>query len=105
MLKGKAMYSGVSFSPDGNYLLVTTIQKPFSYIVPFNRFPSRSVVKVILKQKLNIAMLFTSGKRRLQESQPSLQIQPIVLPASFGETKLPQCCSTIGTIRAIHALI
>lgn len=44
LFKGKAMYSDVSFSPDGNYLLVTTIQKPFSYIVPFNRFPSKSVV-------------------------------------------------------------
>lgn len=41
---GKAMYSGESFSPDGTYLLVTTIQKPFSYVVPLNRFPSRSVV-------------------------------------------------------------
>jgi dipeptidyl aminopeptidase/acylaminoacyl peptidase len=40
----KAMYSGEAFSPDGNYLMVTTIHKPFSYIVPLNRFPSRSVV-------------------------------------------------------------
>jgi dipeptidyl aminopeptidase/acylaminoacyl peptidase len=28
-----------SSSPDGNYLLVTRIQKPYSYIVPFSRFP------------------------------------------------------------------
>ncbi len=40
----KAMYNGENFSPDGNYLMVTTLQKPFSYIVPLNRFPSRSVV-------------------------------------------------------------
>jgi len=40
----KAMYNGESYSPDGNYLMVSTIQKPFSYIVPLNRFPSRSVV-------------------------------------------------------------
>jgi len=44
LFKGKAMYSNESFSPDGNYLMVTTIQKPFSYIVPLNRFPSNSVV-------------------------------------------------------------
>ena len=39
-----AMYAGESFSPDGNYLMVTTIQKPFSYIVPLSRFPSRSAI-------------------------------------------------------------
>ena len=50
-LKGKAelfksenMYNLESFSPDGKYLLATTITKPFSYIVPLNRFPSVSVV-------------------------------------------------------------
>lgn len=31
-------------SPDGNYLLLTTIEKPFSYIVPYNRFPMRTKV-------------------------------------------------------------
>lgn len=44
LFKGAAMYSGESFSPDGNYLMVTTIQKPFSYIVPLNRFPQKSIV-------------------------------------------------------------
>jgi dipeptidyl aminopeptidase/acylaminoacyl peptidase len=44
LFMGKAMYSGESFSPDGTYLLVTTIQKPFSYVVPLYRFPSKSVV-------------------------------------------------------------
>ena len=39
-----ALYAGESFSPDGNYLMVTTIQKPFSYIVPLSRFPSKTVV-------------------------------------------------------------
>lgn len=34
-----AIYAGESFSPDGNYLMVTTIEKPYSYIVPMNRFP------------------------------------------------------------------
>jgi dipeptidyl aminopeptidase/acylaminoacyl peptidase len=38
------MYSGESFSPDGNYLMVTTIQKPFSYIVPLNRFPQKTSI-------------------------------------------------------------
>jgi dipeptidyl aminopeptidase/acylaminoacyl peptidase len=38
------LYAGESFSPDGNYLMLTTIQKPFSYIVPYSRFPLKTVV-------------------------------------------------------------
>jgi len=30
---------GTSYSPDGAYVLVTTIQRPFSYLVPYSRFP------------------------------------------------------------------
>lgn len=43
-LKDQDMYAGLSFSPDGNYLMATTIKKPFSYIVPLNRFPSTTVI-------------------------------------------------------------
>lgn len=32
-------YVSHSYSPDGNYLLVTKIMKPYSYIVPAGRFP------------------------------------------------------------------
>lgn len=42
--KGTDMYAGENFSPDGNYLSVTLIQKPFSYIVPYSRFPFKNVV-------------------------------------------------------------
>ncbi|MCG9973195.1 S9 family peptidase [Christiangramia crocea] len=38
------MYSGISFSPDGNYVMVTNIKKPFSYLVPYYRFPSETNV-------------------------------------------------------------
>ncbi|MGO4772406.1 prolyl oligopeptidase family serine peptidase [Flavobacterium sp. W22_SRS_FK3] len=44
LYKGADMYAGEDFSSDGNYLLITTIQKPFSYIVPLNRFPQKTVV-------------------------------------------------------------
>jgi dipeptidyl aminopeptidase/acylaminoacyl peptidase len=44
LFKGAAIYAGESFSPDGNYLMLTTIQKPYSYIVPLNRFPQTTVV-------------------------------------------------------------
>lgn len=39
-----AMYDRMAFSPDGEYVLVRTIEKPFSYLVPYRRFPSTSVV-------------------------------------------------------------
>ncbi|MHA7943375.1 alpha/beta hydrolase family protein [Formosa sp. 3Alg 14/1] len=42
--KATNMYRGISFSPDGNYVMVTTISKPFSYLVPYYRFPSESIV-------------------------------------------------------------
>lgn len=44
LFKGPAMYAGESFSPDGTYVMITTIEKPFSYIVPLSRFPQKSSV-------------------------------------------------------------
>lgn len=38
------MYTGISFSPDGKYIMVNTIQKPFSYIVTYGRFPSNTSI-------------------------------------------------------------
>ncbi|OBX23168.1 MULTISPECIES: S9 family peptidase [Bizionia] len=42
--KSTAMYRGLSFSPDGNYVMITTIDKPFSYLVPYYRFPSETII-------------------------------------------------------------
>ena len=33
------MYRNISFSPDGNYVMVSETQRPFSYLVPYYRFP------------------------------------------------------------------
>ncbi|WP_396154568.1 prolyl oligopeptidase family serine peptidase [Flavobacterium macrobrachii] len=44
LFKPAAIYAGESFSPDGNYLMITTIHKPYSYIVPLSRFPQKSIV-------------------------------------------------------------
>lgn len=44
LFKGEDMYAGESFSADGKYSLVTTLRKPFTYVVPLNRFPQLSVV-------------------------------------------------------------
>lgn len=38
------IYTGMSFSPDGKYLMLTTIKKPFSYIVPLSRFPMTTTI-------------------------------------------------------------
>ena len=35
-----AIYSSVSVSPDKKYLLLRSIQKPFSYLVPYSGFPT-----------------------------------------------------------------
>jgi dipeptidyl aminopeptidase/acylaminoacyl peptidase len=42
--KETAMYSRIDISPDGEYVLVETIEKPFSYLVPCNLFPSFTCV-------------------------------------------------------------
>jgi dipeptidyl aminopeptidase/acylaminoacyl peptidase len=35
------LYGSYSVSPDANYVMTTTIQKPFSYLVPVNGFPQK----------------------------------------------------------------
>ena len=42
--KKKDMYRNISFSPNGEFILVSTIKKPFSYLVPYYRFPSEHTV-------------------------------------------------------------
>ncbi len=39
-----ALYSGISFSPDGSYVMINTVEKPFSYLVPYYRFPSKTTI-------------------------------------------------------------
>lgn len=64
LLKNADLYLGTSFSPDGNYLMLTTLQRPFSYIVPYSRFPMTStvydskgnLVKVVNEVPLNETM-------------------------------------------------
>ncbi|WP_019038477.1 S9 family peptidase [Psychroflexus tropicus] len=38
--KEKGMYNSLSFSPDGNYIMISELNKPFSYIVTYGRFPT-----------------------------------------------------------------
>ncbi|HQZ95396.1 MAG TPA: prolyl oligopeptidase family serine peptidase [Pyrinomonadaceae bacterium] len=36
-----ALYDSASFSPDGKYILVSRIERPFSYLFPYSRFPKK----------------------------------------------------------------
>jgi dipeptidyl aminopeptidase/acylaminoacyl peptidase len=78
LFKEAAMYAGERISPDGNYIMLSTIQKPFSYVVPLNRFPSKTVmydsngkeVKVVNEVPLNEIipkgfMAVRKGKREM----------------------------------------
>ena len=40
----KGMWRGMNYSPDGDYVLVTQTKRPFSYIVPYYRFPTTIAV-------------------------------------------------------------
>ncbi len=42
--KSTDMYRSMSVSPDGNYVMLNTVEKPFSYLVPYSRFPSTTAV-------------------------------------------------------------
>ena len=50
------MYRNISFSPDGTYIMITKIKRPFSYLVTYSRFPSQSNIydnKAKLISKVN----------------------------------------------------
>lgn len=40
--KEAGMYVGEAFSPDGTFLLLTTLTHPFSYVVPYYSFPNET---------------------------------------------------------------
>jgi len=51
-----AIYGRVNFSPDGNYVLVRTVEKPYSYLVPYFRFPSKTTIYSKHGQKVQIVI-------------------------------------------------
>lgn len=38
------MYRSIEFSPNGEFVMVVTVNKPFSYLVPYYRFPSTTAI-------------------------------------------------------------
>ncbi|MDA8910915.1 prolyl oligopeptidase family serine peptidase [Crocinitomicaceae bacterium] len=49
---GADLYRELTFSPDGNYVMVVTINQPFSYLVPYGRFPSKT--KIYTKEGVEV---------------------------------------------------
>jgi len=47
------MYRSLGFSPDGNYVLVSHLERPFSYLVPYYRFPTVTTVYDQTGAKIN----------------------------------------------------
>jgi len=45
--KPAAMYGSMSISPDGKYVMVSEIKKPFSYIVTYGRFPTSHTIYTV----------------------------------------------------------
>lgn len=103
LFMGKAMYAGESFSPDGTYLMVSTIQKPFSYMVPLNRFPSKSVVYDLSGKEIKVVnevqltevlpkgfMAVRNGKRNMnwRNDQPSTLYYAEALDEGNPENKV-----------------
>ena len=54
LFKPANLYAGETFSPDGNYILLTTIQKPFSYLGPLHRFPMKTIAFTALGKEVQL---------------------------------------------------
>lgn len=64
--KTTGMYRGMSFSPDGNYLLITEMKRPFSYLVPYSRFAFETAIYSASGQKVKTLL-----DRSVDEVRPS----------------------------------
>jgi len=65
VLVKKGIITDVSPSPDGKWLMVTTVERPFSYLVPYSFFPNRTEIRD-LSGKVVKELLF----KPLQENLP-----------------------------------
>jgi len=99
-----ALYRSISFSPDGNYVLINTIEKPFSYLVPYSRFPSKTTVFTKIGQQVQIVsevpliedlpkgfMAVREGQRRFnwRNDKPATLIYVEALDGGNPKTQVP----------------
>ncbi|MDD4747572.1 MAG: prolyl oligopeptidase family serine peptidase [Salinivirgaceae bacterium] len=54
LFMGKELYYYQSISPNGEYLSIATFHKPFSYIVPYYRFPITTTVYTMEGEKVKV---------------------------------------------------
>ena len=110
-LKGKtkswqppAMYTTIDFSPDGKYVAVTQVKKPFSYLVPYRRFPQQTDIfkangKLVsnfnnvplIEEMPKGFMAERTGKRSLQwrADQPATMVWAEALDGGDPENQVP----------------
>ena len=50
------LYANISFSPNGEYVMVVSIEKPFSYLVPYRRFPSKTTIYTQAGEKVETVL-------------------------------------------------
>lgn len=74
-----AIYRNFSLSPDNKYILVTTIDKPFSYLVPANGFPH--TVSVV---NLNGQTVKTLAKNPTSEGSPIGFDDVVTFPRNYN---------------------
>lgn len=101
---GSAIYTGINFSPNGNYVLIETVEKPFSYLVPYSRFPSKTTVYTQEGKKVETVaevpliedlpqgfMAVRTGKRNFswRNDKPASLIYTVALDGGDPETEVP----------------
>jgi len=94
--KGADLYVGSSISPDGNYVMVSTLKKPFSYVVPYYNFP----------QETNIYDLKGNLVKKVNET-PLIEVMPkgfsSVRPGKRSFSWRPDKAATLSYVEAIDA--
>ncbi|MFL5488972.1 MAG: S9 family peptidase, partial [Gemmatimonadaceae bacterium] len=88
------IHARVSQSPDGNYLLVETVQRPYSYQVPMDVFPSRTEV-----WDLNGKVLREIRNSHVAEEAPSAR--DAVLPGVRFVNWRPDVPATLVLVEAL----
>jgi dipeptidyl aminopeptidase/acylaminoacyl peptidase len=88
------MITDISPSPDGKYFMITFINKPFSYIVPYNSFPS--VTQIWDMKGNNVKTLI---EEPLIENQP--RGYDVVLPGPRGYNWRSDKPSTVYWVEAL----
>ncbi|GGD87784.1 alpha/beta hydrolase family protein [Planktosalinus lacus] len=101
--KEASLYRYISPSPDGTYFLITEIKRPFSYIVPYSRFPTsydvynadgslvKNIVDVPLIEELPKGfMAVQTGPRRIswRDDQPATLVWAEALDGGDPEVEV-----------------